>query len=199
MSGKFNPEDLVHHVSEVKGSIEAIVVLFRNLMQIVDEEHEAVRHGLISRLKEITTSKEGFAHEIGERLAAIQKHGQAIGVFHQNLNKGGDLSEKNPANIEQIMAWLRDLVAAVEGPGLGAGVLRHLVDGLQEQLLQYRELKQAAMPKIEVNVILTRKLLDHHRRMDQLFRQVERESNETYGAKGTVRPQKSASIFRKRT
>ena len=177
-------ENFIRDASEVKTHVEALEASVVQLRSLLTHEHEAVRASELVTIEELTREKVRIGNEIARTYDSLQAVSQRVRSTYERVtgqHAAPDL------NLTQVMTWLEAAAAQCSVDGFDGQILRHIVTRLAEQLAAFRTLHSEVKPKIEINVYLTRRLLENHWQTIKFWQDILAESEATYTPSGVAR------------
>ena len=162
-----------------------------DLQKLIDAEHDYIRKSDLKSLELVTQEKEKISQKIRENITKIERvYGDVCSLAGFLI---GDSKESRAPNLSNIAKVFEDLREKLESQGavFNIELFKSVDKALREVILFQKNLS----PKIEMNVYLTSKLLDHHRETYRFWQEIALESSSVYGENGDAKPQTSVPIL----
>jgi hypothetical protein len=163
---------------------------FVSMIEIIEQEHDAIRVADLSGLEKIATHKTEVAQEIEMAVKAINEL-QALIADHYQTELA---SETIPANLTGMVAMLSHIVNARQLNG-NREVERDLTT-LEEAVEECIQMRMEYAPKLQQNKYLVEKMLRIHQENYRFWQRVVSESEATYNSQGSRRDEGRTSLVK---
>ena len=161
------------------------------MKNLFEAEHDYVRKSDLKSLEILTDDKIKISQSIGVNIQKIER------IYNDLYNLAGylisDSAESKIPNLSNIRRVFQDLRSKLDKQGINYKI--ETFDQLDSVLKKVISFQQVLSPKIEMNIYLTNKLLDHHRETYRFWQEIALESSSVYGEKGDAKPQTSVPIL----
>ncbi|MBF0442447.1 MAG: hypothetical protein HQK54_11125 [Oligoflexales bacterium] len=191
-------ENLINLANEIYRHLKDISDAYESLVPVLEEELQAFRNSNLVMAEEVIKKKE----DIGERILFL------VNDLKSNANKifliGKEFSIKDCSQNEignslgNVIATLESIENRTKDVGLRNKVLGHIISKLRDEYEKFRRLIDSAKPKIEINVSITKRLLERNYELMRFFQEVDNESSVTYNALGETCKKSDISVLKVR-
>ena len=166
-----NPDRIIAILSDFSQFLVELRDRYKELLPLVSEEHRLLQSSDLSALENLTKTKTQVCDQIIKLTLNVQKFGQ-------------DLFPENPEPLRNISEIVESLEEKFNIEGLKQHVVSHLIREIKLNLGEMKRLRDHSQSKIEMNIYLTKKILNHHRKAYELWNDVAEKSAGVYTPAG---------------
>lgn len=165
-----NTDQYIEQINQLSLGLIDLKDRYKELMPIVAEEHRLLKNSDLDGLEKLVQHKSLVCDQIVKITMAI-------------CHKGSDPSQDGKrATLEDIIANLSKIPCNVDG--IKQKIIDYSLRDIRKISDELRVFRNITQQKVEMNIYLTRKLLDHHRKVYDLWNDVAEKSAGVYSPSG---------------
>lgn len=199
MSGKYL-DRLVDFIKAFREELGTLEKMYRQMPALIDAEHDAIRSGNFTMVREATAAKMDVCDRITETHEILVGQSRSLPELAASLT---GVRCDPPATLSECLATLVDLADHATAPGassiensLTRDMLQKLLAGSTDSLESFLQTASSVKSRIEANRVVLEKMLTNYQDSYRFWMEMATEAQSSYDAKGVQRSSGVASGLR---
>lgn len=193
LESKQEIESTIRVANHLLKLLQYLTVAYRRLGEIIEDEHQSIRDGDLTKLEKIVQVK--VIHVEGIESSVTDLRGVA-NRLQDILPEGDALKSKKEVTLTEITDAFDRLLESWSGEGFSTDVLYRQWDLCQAALSEMLQAQGSVQKRLEVNRRVISKMQEHQQASHRFWQSVLAEAEQTYTGSGEAKGEANASMIR---